>query len=70
MFAYCVDELHMSEAQAYLRIQAARLARQFPLIVQLFAKAAGYDPEIELHTASYTDNYVQVLERAREQRQT
>ena len=30
MFTYCVEELHMSEAQAYLRIQAARLGRQFP----------------------------------------
>ena len=33
MFAYCVGELHMSEAEAYLRIQAARLGKQFPLIV-------------------------------------
>ena len=40
MFAYCVDELHMSEAQAYLRIQAARLGRQFPLIVELLAKGS------------------------------
>jgi hypothetical protein len=28
MFAYCVEELHMSEAEAYLRIHAARLGRQ------------------------------------------
>jgi hypothetical protein len=25
MFTYCVEELHMSEAEAYLRIHAARL---------------------------------------------
>src|SRR4249920_2457342 len=36
MFAYCVEELHMSEAEAYLRIYAARLGRQFPRVVQLF----------------------------------
>jgi len=40
MFAYCVQELHMSEAEAYLRIQAARLGRQFPLIVQLFGQGS------------------------------
>jgi hypothetical protein len=65
MFAYCVDELHMSEAQAYLRIQAARLGRQFPLIVQLFAKGALHLTAIKLLGPHLTpDNYVQVLERA------
>ena len=28
MFEYCVEELHMSESEAYLRIQAARLGRR------------------------------------------
>src|SRR4249920_4208286 len=65
MFAYCVDELHMSEAQAYLRIQAARLGRQFPLIVQLFAKGSLHLTTIKLLGPHLTpDNYVQVLERA------
>jgi hypothetical protein len=65
MFAYCVDELHMSEAQAYLRIQAARLGRQFPLIVQLFAKGALHLTAIKLLGPHLRpDNYVQVLERA------
>src|SRR6266849_10664898 len=32
MFAYCVGELHLSEDAAYKRIQAARVARQFPAI--------------------------------------
>jgi hypothetical protein len=32
MFRYCVHELHMSEDEAYKRIQAARAARQFPAI--------------------------------------
>jgi 5-methylcytosine-specific restriction endonuclease McrA len=65
MFAYCVDELHMSEAQAYLRIQAARLGRQFPLIVELFAKGLLHLSAIKLLGPHLTpDNYVQVLERA------
>ena len=32
MHAYCVHELHMSEDQAFKRIQAARAAREFPAI--------------------------------------
>ncbi|MET0387508.1 MAG: hypothetical protein ABW321_16175 [Polyangiales bacterium] len=40
MFVYAVERLHMSESQAYLRIQAARLSRQFPVIVQLVASGA------------------------------
>src|SRR5467141_4823130 len=37
MYAYCVQELHLSEASAYKRIQAARAARQFPGIFQAVA---------------------------------
>jgi hypothetical protein len=65
MFAYCVEELHMSEAEAYLRIQAARLGRQFPLVVQLFERGALHLSAIKLLGPHLTpDNYVQVLERA------
>ena len=32
MFAYCVQELRLSEDAAYKRIQAARDAREFPAI--------------------------------------
>ena len=35
MFAYCVRALHMSEAEAYLRIGAARLSRAFPRVMTL-----------------------------------
>jgi hypothetical protein len=37
MFAYCVQELHLSEDAAYKRIQAARVARQFPVIFEAVA---------------------------------
>src|SRR5437867_5224457 len=38
MYAYCVQELHLSEASAYKRIQAARAARKFPLIFEALAE--------------------------------
>src|SRR5437773_10907024 len=37
MFAYCVHELRLSEDAAYKRIQAARIARQFPIIFDAVA---------------------------------
>jgi len=35
MFAYCTHELHLSEAEAYLRIAAARAARRYPVLLAL-----------------------------------
>ena len=35
MFDYCVQALHMSEAEAYLRIRAARLSREFPRVLAM-----------------------------------
>jgi hypothetical protein len=37
MFAYCVHELRLSEDAAYKRIQAARVARRFPVIFEALA---------------------------------
>jgi hypothetical protein len=37
MFAYCTEALHLSEAEAYLRIAAARAAREHPLLLTLLA---------------------------------
>jgi hypothetical protein len=37
MFEYCVKALRLSEAEAYLRIGAARLSRRFPRVLQMFA---------------------------------
>src|SRR6266436_6063033 len=37
MYAYCVHELHLSEDAAYRRITAARLAREFPAILDEIA---------------------------------
>src|SRR5688572_3342432 len=37
MFAYCVDELRLSEDAAYKRIQVARAARKFPALLDALA---------------------------------
>ena len=33
MFAYCTERLHLSEAEAYLRIAAARASREHPILL-------------------------------------
>jgi hypothetical protein len=35
MFAYCTEALHLSEAEAYLRIAAARASRDHPMILTM-----------------------------------
>ena len=37
MFAYCTDVLHLSEAEAYLRIAAARASREHPMLLTMLA---------------------------------
>jgi hypothetical protein len=37
MFAYCTEALHLSEAEAYLRIAAARASREHPLLLDMLA---------------------------------
>ncbi len=37
MFAYCTDVLHLSEAEAYLRISAARASREHPMLLAMLA---------------------------------
>jgi hypothetical protein len=64
MFAYCLEELRMSESEAYLRIHAARLGRQFPLVVQMLAQGMLHLTAIKLIGPHLTpDNHVQLLER-------
>jgi hypothetical protein len=38
MFAYCTEELHLSEDAAYKRIAAARAARKFPVLLNAVAE--------------------------------
>jgi hypothetical protein len=37
MFAYCTEVLHLSEAEAYLRITAARALRRHPILLNMLA---------------------------------
>ena len=37
MFGYCTEVLHLSEAEAYLRIAAARASREHPVLLTLLA---------------------------------
>jgi hypothetical protein len=37
MFAYCTERLHLSDAEAYLRIAAARAAREHPVLLDMLA---------------------------------
>src|SRR5262245_22324977 len=37
MFAYCTEALHLSGAEAYLRINAARAARTHPVLLDMLA---------------------------------
>jgi len=40
MFTYCRDNLHLGEGAAYRRIEAARVSRRFPEILELLASGA------------------------------
>jgi len=37
MFTYCTEVLHLSEAEAYLRIAAARASRKYPLLLAMLS---------------------------------
>ena len=37
LFTYCTQVLHLAEHAAYNRIEAARAARQFPIILEMLA---------------------------------
>ncbi|MGH9462623.1 MAG: HNH endonuclease [Vicinamibacteria bacterium] len=38
MFAYCTEVLHLSEHEAYLRINVARASREHPLLLEMLAQ--------------------------------
>ena len=45
MFAYCTKALHLSEAEAYLRIAAARASREHPIILAMLGDGRLHRPE-------------------------
>lgn len=65
MFAYCTEVLHLSEAEAYLRITAARAARKHPMLLNLLRGGQLHLGGIALIAPHLTkDNAEALLERA------
>ena len=66
MFVYCTRVLHLSEGGAYNRIEAARAARAYPLILELFEQSAVTLTAIRLLAPHLTgQNHRTVLAAAR-----
>jgi hypothetical protein len=65
MFAYCMDVLHLSEAEAYLRIAAARASRKHPILLTMLADGRLHLTGIALLAPHLTcENRDGLLERA------
>jgi hypothetical protein len=66
LFTYCTQVLHLSEHAAYGRIEAARAARRFPLILELLANGSITLTTVTLLAPHLTStNVCAVLEAAR-----
>jgi hypothetical protein len=66
LFAYCTDALHLSEPATYNRIEVARAARRFPIILDGLAAGELTLASIKLLAPHLTpDNHREVLTRAR-----
>ena len=65
--AYCVYELRLSEDEAQRRCRAARVARQFPVLLEMLADASIHLTGIVLLAPYLTaENHREVLARARD----
>jgi hypothetical protein len=65
MFAYCTEGLKMSEAEAYLRIRAARASRKHPMVLAMLADGCLHLTGISKLAAYLTEaNRDTVLSRA------
>ena len=66
LFTYCTQILHLSEHAAYGRIEAARAARRFPVILDLLASGTVTLTAVNLLAPHLTtDNHRDTLEAAR-----
>ena len=66
LFTYCTQVLHLSEHAVYGRIEAARAARRFPVILDLLAAGAVTLTAVSLLAPHLTtDNHRDTLEAAR-----
>jgi hypothetical protein len=66
MFEYAVEALHMSPDEAYVRLRAAKVAREFPLVLQLLEINELHLSAIKLLAPHLTQaNHLEMLARAR-----
>ena len=63
--SYCMEVLHLSEEQAYLRIHVAKVARQFPVVLEMLADGLVHLTAVHRLGPSLTaENHLSVLEEA------
>jgi len=66
LFSYCTEALHLSEHAAYLRIEAARAARKFPVILDRLADGSIHLTGIGVLASHLTEeNHEELLNAAR-----
>jgi hypothetical protein len=65
MFRYCVEALHLSEHEAYLRIEVARASRKHPVLLEMLADGRLHLSGIAILHRHLTDaNREKLLKRA------
>jgi hypothetical protein len=71
LYVYCRDALGLSEWEAYNRIEAARAARRFPVILEMLAAGAIHLTAVRLLSPHLTPaNHREVLDSARGKKKT
>jgi hypothetical protein len=66
LFTYCTRVLHLSEGSAYNRIETARVARRFPLVLEALERGDVSLTSVRLLAPHLTsENHAQVLAKAR-----
>ncbi|MEE9281332.1 MAG: hypothetical protein V3V67_14260, partial [Myxococcota bacterium] len=66
MYDYCTEVLHLSEWVAYFRLQTARAAREFPVILERLRRGEINLTGVKILAPQLTkENHVELLDRAR-----
>jgi len=65
LFAYCTDRLHLSQDEAFYRIEAARVSVRFPIVIGMLGRRELTLTAVRLLGPHLTDeNYMRVLRAA------
>ena len=66
LFKYCTDVLHLSESAAYNRIEVARVARKFPVVLEKLAEGSIHLSALRTLAPCLTaENHLALLEAAK-----